>query len=531
MSTGVSIVGAGLSRFGRQPERHRPRARPSQAIDAALRDAGLEWTDVQVAFGGSDGAGPRRHPGRRPRPDRDPVHQRQERLRDRRQRADVGGATRSGPARPRSPSPSGFDKHPRGAFDPRPEDWGLPAAYGEAGLMVTTQFFGIKIPRYLREHGISERTLALVAEKAYRNGALNPNAWRREPMSGRRDRRRGHGQRPADPATCSARPARAAPRSSWPATPWPPALGGAPVHAARRGRPHPALRLLRGVQPVDPGHRRAVQRQRRRRGRRLRGGRRRPRRRRRRPAAGHRERRRGHAPGRVRLLRGRRAGGADRRRARPRSAAGCRSTPTAAASPTASRSAPPACARSTRSSPSCAARPATARSPAPADRLHPRLRRARASAPARCWRSEETTMTSHPIPTSTSSPPTRGSGCRRSPSRAPPAQWGVGPDSVAVFENWTAERGARARPTGSAPTSRRSTTPAGARSPGRRSTAAATCPRRTRWRSGRRRTPSTCRAAPRCSRSPSSSSPRPIAQWGTDEQRRALRAARCCAPT
>ena len=75
------------------------------------------------------------------------------------------------------------------------------------------------------------------------------------------------------------------------------------------------------------------------------------------------------------------------------------------------------------------------------------------------------------------------------------------------------------RPTGSAPTSRRSTTPAGARSPGPRSTAAATCRRRTRWRSGRRRTPSTCRAAPRCSRSPSSSSLRPIAQWGTPEQR------------
>jgi acetyl-CoA acetyltransferase len=49
--------------------------------------------------------------------------------------------------------------------------------------MVTTQFFGIKIARYMREHGISARTLALVAEKAYRNGALNPNAWRREAIS------------------------------------------------------------------------------------------------------------------------------------------------------------------------------------------------------------------------------------------------------------------------------------------------------------------------------------------------------------
>jgi acetyl-CoA acetyltransferase len=74
----------------------------------------------------------------------------------------------------------GFDKHPRGAFDPRAEDWGLPAGYGEAGLMVTTQFFAIKIARYMERHGITAPTLATVAAKAYRNGALNENAWRRE---------------------------------------------------------------------------------------------------------------------------------------------------------------------------------------------------------------------------------------------------------------------------------------------------------------------------------------------------------------
>ena len=180
MSTGVSIVGAGLSRFGRQPELT-GRELGLQAIEAALRDAGLEWPDVQVAFGGSDGSG----------------------LADTLV-ADLGltgipftnvkngcatggsalmsavNAIRSGAAE--IALAVGFDKHPRGAFDPRPEDWGLPAAYGEAGLMVTTQFFGIKIARYLREHHISERILALVAEKAYRNGALNPNAWRREPI-------------------------------------------------------------------------------------------------------------------------------------------------------------------------------------------------------------------------------------------------------------------------------------------------------------------------------------------------------------
>jgi acetyl-CoA acyltransferase len=181
MTTGVSIVGAGLSKFGRQPG-VTGRELALAAIEAALLDAGLAWTDVQAAYGGSDGSG----------------------LADTlvaelgltgipftnvKNGCATGGsalmsavnAVRSGTAE--IALAVGFDKHPRGAFDPRPEDWGLPSAYGEAGLMVTTQFFAIKIAHYLREHGVSARTLALVAEKAYRNGSLNPNAWRREEIS------------------------------------------------------------------------------------------------------------------------------------------------------------------------------------------------------------------------------------------------------------------------------------------------------------------------------------------------------------
>ena len=76
----------------------------------------------------------------------------------------------------------GFDKHPRGAFDAKPAEYNLPEWYGEAGYMVTTQFFAAKIMRYMHLHGISRTSLARVAEKAFRNGARNPNAWRREPM-------------------------------------------------------------------------------------------------------------------------------------------------------------------------------------------------------------------------------------------------------------------------------------------------------------------------------------------------------------
>lgn len=181
MNDEVSIIGAGLSRFGRQPG-VTGRQMAVQAIHAALADAGIAWPDVQVAFGGSDGAG----------------------LADTlvaelgltgipftnvKNGCATGGsalvaavnAIRSGAAE--IALAVGFDKHPRGAFDPRPEDWGLPLGYGEAGLMVTTQFFAVKIARYLREHDLPESLLASIAAKAYRNGALNPNAWRREPMT------------------------------------------------------------------------------------------------------------------------------------------------------------------------------------------------------------------------------------------------------------------------------------------------------------------------------------------------------------
>jgi acetyl-CoA acetyltransferase len=177
----VCIIGAGLSKFGRQPG-VTGRQLAIQAIQAAVADAGITWPDVQVAFGGSDGSG----------------------LADTlvselgltgipftnvKNGCATGGsalvaavnAIRAGQAD--IALAVGFDKHPRGAFNPRPEDWGLPAGYGEAGLMVTTQFFAVKIARYMREHGISEQTLARVAAKAYRNGSLNPNAWRREPIS------------------------------------------------------------------------------------------------------------------------------------------------------------------------------------------------------------------------------------------------------------------------------------------------------------------------------------------------------------
>lgn len=178
--TKVFIIGAGIHPFGRTPERSGLQ-QGVYAARQAMADAGLEWRDVQFAYGGSDSAG----------------------------NADTmvnelgltglpfinvsngcatGGSALFGAYNAIKSGQFdlgmavGFDKHPRGAFDPKPADWGLPDWYGETGLMLTTQFFAMKIQRYMAQYGISRMSLARVAEKAFNNGALTPHAWRREPV-------------------------------------------------------------------------------------------------------------------------------------------------------------------------------------------------------------------------------------------------------------------------------------------------------------------------------------------------------------
>jgi acetyl-CoA C-acetyltransferase len=176
----VAIVGIGMHPFGRHPISGREQG--AIATRRALADAGIAWSGVEYAFGGSSAAGAA-----------DTLV------------SDLGltgvpfinvangcatggsalisafNALRSGAAE--VVMAIGFDKHPRGAFDPMPADYGIGEWYGETGLMLTTQFFGMKIQRYMHEHHISRDVLAKVAAKAFRNGAKNPNAWRRTPMS------------------------------------------------------------------------------------------------------------------------------------------------------------------------------------------------------------------------------------------------------------------------------------------------------------------------------------------------------------
>lgn len=177
----VHIIGAGIHRFGRTPELTGLQ-QGAYAVRQALASTGLEWRDMQFAYGGSDAAG----------------------------NADTmvselgltgiqfinvangcatGGSAMFGAYVTIKAGEFdlgvavGFDKHPPGAFNPKPTEWGLPEWYGDTGLMLTTQFFAMKIQRYMAMHGISTATLAAVAEKAFANGALADHAWRRQPLS------------------------------------------------------------------------------------------------------------------------------------------------------------------------------------------------------------------------------------------------------------------------------------------------------------------------------------------------------------
>jgi len=177
----IAIVGAGIHPFGRH-EGVAGLAMGVQAARAALVDAGVAWADVQFAYGGSEDAGNADTMVADLGPTGLPF------VNVKNGCATGGSALVSAVQALRSGAYEvglvvGFDKHPRGAFQNDPADWSLPAWYGEDGLMVTTQFFGAKVQRYMHDHGIPAVTLAEVAEKAFVNGALTPHAWRRIPLS------------------------------------------------------------------------------------------------------------------------------------------------------------------------------------------------------------------------------------------------------------------------------------------------------------------------------------------------------------
>ena len=207
----------------------------------------------------------------------------------------------------------GMDKHLPGAFAADPVQYGVPSWYGETGLFLTPKFFAMKLQRYMYDFDISPQTLARVAAKNYRNGARNPNAFRRQPLS---EEAILESPLVNDPLTqymfCSPDEGAAAvvlcrPRS-------PTAYTDKPIYPSGIGRAHPPPRGLRGAQPVASARSDRSRRPSTPPGRPMSMAGVGSRRRRRGSVARHRRRRRGHPHGRERILQGRRAGGADRRR-------------------------------------------------------------------------------------------------------------------------------------------------------------------------------------------------------------------------
>ena len=180
MTNDVAIIGVGLHPFGRFDKTAMQMG--AEAIQFALTDAGVEWKDIQFGFGGSHEVS---------NPDAvtrlvgltgitftnvfnacataaSAIQQTADTIRL--GKYDIGIAI-------------GLDKHPRGAFTDDPAKLALPQWYAQNGQFVTTKFFGMKANKYLHDHNISQATLAKVAAKNFRNGALNPNAFRRKPIS------------------------------------------------------------------------------------------------------------------------------------------------------------------------------------------------------------------------------------------------------------------------------------------------------------------------------------------------------------
>lgn len=177
----VAIVGVGIHPFGRFAGKSAI-AMGADAVRSACADAGVRWSNIQFAVGGSFEVD---------NPD-----------------AVVGqlgltgipfmnvyngcatGATALGVTADAIRLGKfdigvavGMDKHDHGAFTSDPVHYGAPAWYGEIGHFLTTKFFAMKINRYMFEHGISHSALARVAAKNYRNGAINPNAFRRRAIT------------------------------------------------------------------------------------------------------------------------------------------------------------------------------------------------------------------------------------------------------------------------------------------------------------------------------------------------------------
>jgi acetyl-CoA acetyltransferase len=174
------IVGVGMTRFGRHPDTHFTEL-AADAIEQALADAGMEFEAIEQAFcskvylPSATGA----------------------RTMERMGRTGIGcpdiegacGAAAAGlrlavnmveAGQCEVALAFGVEKMPKGFMPPGQlyDDWQC-----MMGLTQNPQYWALNAKRHMHEFGTTERQIAKVAAKAKRNGALNPNALFRTPMT------------------------------------------------------------------------------------------------------------------------------------------------------------------------------------------------------------------------------------------------------------------------------------------------------------------------------------------------------------
>jgi acetyl-CoA acetyltransferase len=175
----VVILGTGIHPFGRFETSYQDMG--AMAASVALRNAGVEWPDIQAAYlarmylPATSGA----------------------RILSRLGSTDIsildieaacasgGVALRQAVLAIRSGEVDlvlvlGCEKMPRGFMDPKMlyNDWQI-----ELGTSVNPSYWAMRAMRHMHEHGTSEEQIAKVAFKNHRNSVHNPNAMYRKPFS------------------------------------------------------------------------------------------------------------------------------------------------------------------------------------------------------------------------------------------------------------------------------------------------------------------------------------------------------------
>ena len=178
--TKAMIVGVGMTRFGRHPDKHFTQL-GAEAIEEALVDANMDFRDIQQAFcsrvylPSATGARVMEVMGRTgiSCPDVEGacgaavVGLRQALIMVETGQVDIALAF-------------GVEKIGKGFMPPHIlyEDWQC-----QMGMTQNPQYWALNAMRHMHDYGTTELQIAKVAAKAKRNGALNPKAFFQNPMS------------------------------------------------------------------------------------------------------------------------------------------------------------------------------------------------------------------------------------------------------------------------------------------------------------------------------------------------------------